>query len=457
MASCDLAIVGAGPGGYVAAIRAAQLGMKTAIVEREAIGGVCLNWGCIPSKAIIRNAEVLSLVKRADQFGIHIEGVTADFAAGVERSRGVIDKLVRGVKGLLMKNGVEVITGDATLVDSHTIGIGGDLLEAKNVILATGGRARTLPGLEVDEELVITYRGIMRNDLPEQLIIVGGGAIGLEAAYVYAAYGVNVTVVEFLPSILPREDEDIARYLARYLERQGITILTGSKVTGLKRDGKLATVEVETPNGEQRIPADRVIVSVGIQGNVEGLGLENVGVAVERSFIQTDAELRANTDGVYAIGDVTGTMPLAHVAQAQGVYVVERIAGGETRPIDYNAVPRAVYCNPQVASMGLTEREAREQGYDVSVGRFPMSANGKALGANEADGFAKMVVDGGTGELLGAHLLGHQVTELLGELSLARILEGTNLEVGAVINAHPTISEVVKEAALAASGQAIHM
>ena len=454
----DLVVIGAGPGGYVAAIRAAQLGMKVAMVEREAVGGVCLNWGCIPSKALIRNAEVLSLIKRASEFGIGVEGVTADFAAGQARVRGVVDKLTRGVSGLLKKAGVEVITGDAAMVDAHTIGVGDDRLEAKNVIIATGARPRTLPDLDVDGELVITYReAATATGLPEHMVIVGGGPIGLEAAWVQAVYGVDVTVVEFLPSILPREDEDVSRCLTRYLERQGVTILTGSKVTGLSRNGKGGTVRVETPDGEQSLHADSILVAVGVRGNVEGLGLDNVGATVEHGFIQVDDTQRVTADGVYAIGDVTGRMPLAHVAQAQGVYVVEQIAGEEPTAIDYDAVPRAVYTNPQVASMGLTEREAKEKGHEVKTGRFPMSANGKALAAGEADGFAKVVVDASTGELLGAHLLGHGVTELLGELSLTRILEGTHLEVGAVINAHPTISEAVKEAALAVDGRAIHM
>ncbi len=458
MAAHDLVVIGSGPGGYVAAIRAAQLGMSVAVVEREEIGGVCLNWGCIPSKALLRNAEVLSMVQHADRFGIHVEGITADFGHAVDRSRQVVDRLVRGVEGLLKKNSVEVVRGSARLLDSRTVAVGDQRLEARNVIIATGARPKSIPGFDIDGELVVTYReAILQPSVPPKAVIIGGGPIGVEFASIYNAYGADVTIVELLPRILPNEDEDVSRLLTRALERQGIHISTEARVSGLQRNGaKGATVEVETAQGAQRFSANRVLVAVGIQGNTEELGLERAGVTVEGGYVKVDETLSANGDGVYAIGDVAGTMPLAHVAQAQGVYVAERLAGEEPTPLDYRAMPRAVYCNPQVAAIGLTEQEAKAQGLEFKVGRFPFTANGKAQALGETEGMAKVIVDAGSGELLGGHLIGHEVTELLGELSLARIMEGTNLEVGAVVNAHPTISETIKEAALAAEGRAIH-
>ena len=459
MADYDLAVVGAGPGGYVAAIRAAQLGMRVAVIEREAVGGVCLNWGCIPSKALIRNAEVLALVRRADRFGIQVQGIEADYAQGVERARKVVDRLTKGVDGLLKKHNVDLIQGSGTLTDSHTIAVDGHHIQARNILLATGAHPRTLPGFDVDGELVVTYReGIFMTDVPADLVILGGGAIGVEAAYVYNAYGAHVAVVESESTILPREDEEITKHLTRALERQGITIHASSKAIGLERSGTSGgTVTVETPAGTEALHADRVLVSIGTAANTDGLGLENVGIELERGHIRVDDELRANADGVYAVGDVTGIMPLAHVAQAQGVQVAERLAGLETHPLDYDAMPRAIYCNPQVASFGLTEQEAQAQGVAYKVGSFPMLANSKALAQDEREGMAKVLVDPDSGRLLGAHLIGHEVTEVLGELSLARMLGGTNLEVGAMVHAHPSISEIVKEAALAADGQAIHI
>ncbi|MCE2469208.1 MAG: dihydrolipoyl dehydrogenase [Dehalococcoidia bacterium] len=458
MTAYDLVVIGAGPGGYVAAIRAAQLGLSTAIVEREAVGGVCLNWGCIPSKALIRNAEVLSLVKSAGEYGVAVSGVEADYAAGVERSRGVVERLTRGVQGLLRKAKVEVVMGDATLDGPNAVVVGERRLEAKNVIVATGASPRALPGFEIDGERVVTYQeAIVQTDVPAQICIVGAGPIGVEFAYVYAAYGAKVTVVEAEATVLPGEDAEVTRFLRRYLERQGIEFLTSTKSSSVRPTEDGATVTMETSEGERDMRFDRVLVAVGVKPNTEGLGLESAGAQLERGFVKVDERLRANGAGLYAIGDVTGIKPLAHVAQAQGVYVAELIAGEEPFPLDYQGMPSAVYCNPQVASFGLTEQAAAEQGIEVKVGRFPLGANGKALALNEAEGFAKVVVDAHTGEILGAHLLGGEVTELLGELSLARIMEGTSMEVGAVVNAHPTISEAVKEAALAAEGKAVHI
>ncbi|MEX2598427.1 MAG: dihydrolipoyl dehydrogenase [Dehalococcoidia bacterium] len=458
MATYDLAIIGAGPGGYVAAIRAGQLGMKVACIERDVIGGVCLNWGCIPSKSLIRNAEVLNLVNDAGTYGIKTGAVKADYSVALQRSRKVVDRLTKGVGSLFRKNKVEFITGEAKLTGPNSIAVNGDSIEAKNIIIATGSRPRMLPGIEVDGKTVVTYReAILQDTAPSEAVIIGGGAIGVEFAYVYNAYGAKVTVVEFEPRILPKEDAEISTALTKALTKQGIKILTGAKVTEVKTSGKGATVKVDGPDGEVSLPADRVLVAVGISANTEGLGLEEAGVELDRGFVKVDGELRANDNGMYAIGDVMGVMPLAHVAQGQAVHVVERIAGEETYPLDYLAMPRAVYCNPQVASMGLTEQEAQEQGHEVKVGKFPLIANGKALALDDNEGFVKVIVDARTGELLGAHLIGHEVTEMLGELSLTRLLEGTNVEIGAVINAHPTISEAIKEAALAAEGKAVHI
>jgi dihydrolipoamide dehydrogenase len=458
MANYDLAIIGGGPGGYVAAIRAAQLGMSTVCIEREVLGGVCLNWGCIPSKSLIHNAEILNTVNNAATYGIVTGVITADYSVALGRSRKVVERLTKGVAGLFKKNGVEHVQGHAQLVGPHTIAVGDARIEATNIIIATGASPRPVPGIEIDGTTVVTYReAIMQDTAPTDAVIIGGGAIGVEFGFVYNSYGANVTIVEALPRIMAKEDDEVSSALTRSLRKQGIDILTESRVTEIEKTSTGVIVHIATPDDDNLcIPADRVLLSIGIIANTEDLGLEFAGVKVENGFIKVDDQLRANSNGIYAIGDVTGKMPLAHVAQAQGVYVVETIAGHETYPIDYMAIPRATYSSPQVASMGLSEREAAEQGIKVKVGKFSFLANGKALAQDAYEGFAKLVVDESTGELLGAHLVGHEVTELLGELSLTRLMEGTSVEVGAVINAHPTLSEAVKEAALAAEGRAVH-
>ncbi len=458
MATYDLAIIGGGPGGYVAAIRAAQLGMTTVCIERDELGGVCLNWGCIPSKALIHNANILNTVKGAANYGIVTGPVTADYSVALQRSRKVVTRLTKGVASLFKKYGVEYVKGQAQIMGPHTINVEDACIEATNIIVATGASPRLLPGIEPDGEVVVTYReAILQETAPTNVVIIGGGSIGVEFGFVYNAYGASVTIVEALPRVLPKEDDEVSYALARSLRKRGIDILTESKIKQVESTDGGVIVHIETPDDDDlHITADRVLISIGIVANTEGLGLENAGVQLENGFIKVDDQLRANGDGIYAIGDVTGKMPLAHVAQAQGVYVVETLAGEETYPIDYMAVPRATYSNPQVASMGLSEREVAEQGRNVKVGRFPFLANGKALAQDDYEGFAKIIIDESTGELLGAHLVGHEVTELLGELSLTRLMEGTSVEVGAVINAHPTLSEAVKEAALAAEGRAVH-
>ncbi len=458
MADYDVAVIGSGPGGYAAAIRAAQLGLKTVCIEREALGGVCLNWGCIPSKALLHNAEVLNTVNNASAFGIAVEGVSADYAAGVARSRKVVDRLTKGIAALFRKNEVDYIEGQASILGPHVIEVDGKRIEADHLIIATGAVPATLNGSAVDGEVVLSYREAIVDDrVPKRVVVIGGGPIGVEFGYVYNAYASAVTIVEGMPRILPQEDEEVSQALARALTKLGMKVLAGSTVTKVTVVSAMAEVEIDTPDGKLSLSADRVLVAVGIRPNTEGLGAENAGATLDRGFVQVDDNLSANGGSLYAIGDVNGRLPLAHVAQAEGVFVAERIAGLDPQPLDYLAMPRAAYCSPQVASMGLTEAEARDQGYEVKIGKFPFLANGKSLAAGHSEGFAKIVADASTGELLGAHLIGHEVTELLGELSLTRLLDGTDIELGRVVNAHPSMSEAVKEAALAAEGHAVHI
>ena len=458
--SYDLAVIGSGPGGYVAAIRAGQLGLKTAIIEKEALGGACLNWGCIPTKALLKNAEIVSYVRRADEFGLKFDGFHADYPTAMARSRRVVDRNTRGVRFLLRKNNVTHIEGAGRLAGPNRVAVepGGAVIEAKNIIIATGARPRALPALPVDGQRIISSReSIILTDLPKSMAIVGGGAIGVEFAYIYAMYGVDVTIVELLPRLVPNEDADISAQLERSFRGLGIKILTGAAVTSVASAPGGVTVSVEQGGAAQSLDAGMVLVAVGVQPNVEDLDLEAAGVAVDRAGIRVDDFMATTAPGVYAIGDVTGKMPLAHVASAQAVTAVEHIMGLDPQPLDYINMPRTTYCNPQIASFGLTEAQAREQGYDVNVGVFNAMANGKALAMGETEGMVKLVVDSRYGELLGGHLIGPEVTELLGELSMTRMLEGTTLELGWTVHAHPSLSEMLKEAALSAQGRAVHM
>ncbi len=460
MAEYDVVVVGSGVGGYVAAIRAAQLGMNTAIVERSELGGTCLNWGCIPSKALLRNAEVVGLLKHADEFGIAFDNLRVDFSKAIDRSRKVVKRLTDGVSFLLKKNQVTVYQGYGVIKDANTVEVQGteETLTAKNIIIGTGARFRQLPNLPIDGKIVITSREAleMRN-APNRAVIVGAGATGAEFAYLWSKYGTEVTLVELLPRLVPTEDEEVSNQLLRSFRRQGIKSMTGSTVDEVNVTSGKAMVTVTNEKGTSIIECDTVLVAVGAQGNVDGIGLEAVGVQVERGYISIDEMMRTTVENIYAIGDVTGKMLLAHVASAQGVTAVEHMAGLDPQPLDYEFIPRATYCRPQIGSFGLTEAQAAERGYTVRVGKFPFIASGKALALAESDGFVKVVVDDEIGDILGGHMIGAEVTELLGELGMARLLESTTKELGWLVHPHPTLSETIKEAALAADGEAVHI
>lgn len=459
MAAYDVVIIGGGPGGYVAAIRAAQLGLKAALVEQDRVGGLCLNWGCIPSKALLHSADILETIKGASKFGITVDGVHADLSVAVDQSRKVVDRMVRGVEFLLDKNGVAVFQGQGYVRSLGQVEVRptGDVLETKNMIIATGARNRTIPGLEVDGQQVITsHEALELREVPPSIVIVGGGPLGVEFAYLYRAFGSQVTILEMLPHLLPGEDEEMGTRLERAFAQQGIQVLTNARVRGLERNGESVRVVVEALKGEIRVEGSKVLVGIGMQANSDGLGLEQLGVDLDRGFIRINERMATNVPGIYAIGDVTGPPLLAHVASAQGVVAVEGIAGKEPQQLSYDDMPRATYCRPQVASLGLTEAQARERGYQVQVGKFPFRANGKAMAIGEEEGMAKVVMDARYGDILGFHLIGPEVTELISEVSLARLLEVTPAEIGMAVHPHPTLSEVVKEAALAAQGEAVH-
>lgn len=459
MPDFDLAIVGAGPGGYVAAIRAAQLGLKTAVIEKDAVGGVCLNWGCIPSKALLHSAEVLNLMRHAEEFGITYKDLNADLAVSVDRSRGIVERFVGGVETLLNQNKVTLIRGAARLTSATALAVtpGGETVTAKNIIIAAGGVTRSLPNLPVDGDRIITSREALElKQPPASLIVVGGGAVGVEFAYLYRSYGTDVTIVELLPALVPNEDEDVSRQLERSFKAQGINIRTGARVEGVKVGKDSVTVTVTEGDKKSDIVAEKVLIGVGFAANSDGLGLQEAGIELERGWVKIDDFGRTNLPGVWAIGDITGRLLLAHVASHQGVTAVETIAGLNPPPLDYNQIPRATYCQPQIGSLGLTEAQARERGFEVQTGRFPFRANGKAMALGEQDGFVKIVADKKTGQVLGYHMIGNNVTELLAVASLGSVLETTPAELGYAVSAHPTLSEALKEAALAVSGKAIH-
>ncbi|GLK75553.1 dihydrolipoyl dehydrogenase [Methylopila jiangsuensis] len=476
--SYDIIVIGGGPGGYVTAIRAAQLGFKTAVVEREHLGGICLNWGCIPTKALLRSAEIYHYFQHAKDYGLSAEKVTFDPAAVVKRSRGVSAQLNGGVGFLLKKNKVDVIWGEATLTKPGEVKVaaskksvqgppapapkgakGEGTYAAKHVIVATGARPRVLPGLEPDKKLVWTYfEAMVPETFPKSLLVVGSGAIGVEFASFYRTMGAEVTIVEVLPQILPVEDEEIAAHARKRFEKQGIRILTGAKVTKLDKGADDVTATVELGDGKtETIKVDRVISAVGVVGNIENLGLEALGVKTERGCVVTDGLGRTSVKGVYAIGDVAGPPMLAHKAEHEGVICVEAIKGLDVHPMDKARIPGCTYCQPQVASVGLTEKKAKEQGRKIKVGRFPFTGNGKAIALGEPDGLVKTIFDAETGELIGAHMVGAEVTELIQGFVVAMNLETTEEELMHAVFPHPTLSEMMHESVLDAYGRAIHI
>ncbi|SLM18325.1 Dihydrolipoyl dehydrogenase [uncultured spirochete] len=461
----NLLVIGAGPGGYEAAIRASQLGLKVAIVDKQWLGGVCLNVGCVPSKALLKNAEVAyTLRERGKEFGFSFDNLNLDYAAAVRRSRQVSDRLTRGVGFLMKKNNIAVHMGAARLLDKNTVEITDKTgqvqrVSAENILIATGSQPTMPPAFPVDGEKVLTYReAILQEKLPTSVVIIGAGAIGLEFATIWSAYGTEVTLVEMLPRIAPLEDEEVSAELTNAFNKRGIKTLTGTRVLAIRTTEAGVKVSVAGPNGEQTLEAEQALVAIGFKPNTANLGLEAIGVALtEKHFIQVDDRMATNIPGIWAIGDVTGKLLLAHVASAQGILCAEAMAGKATKPIDYSMVPRATYSQPQVASFGLTEAQVREKGLAYKVGKFPFMANGKALGLSDSGGFAKLLTESQTGEILGAHLIGPEVSELLGELTLAWQNELTVTEIGRNIHAHPTLSEVVMEAAENAEGRAINI
>ena len=465
MSDYDVIVIGAGPAGYVAAIRAAQLGLKTAIIDKQWLGGVCLNVGCIPSKALLRNAEIAHLLREGGkEFGFSFENLNLDYSSAVKRSRQVSARLTKGVAFLMKKNNIEVLMGTAKLTATDTVTITTEegssrSLTAKNIIIATGASVAIPSGWQVDGKVVVTYlEAILQEQLPQSAVIIGAGAIGLEFATVWNAYGCDVTLVEMLPRIAPLEDEEISAELTKAFNKRKIKTLAGHRVESLQVKNGKAIIKVSSPEGEKTLEAEQALVAIGFKPNSRNLGLEDIGVKLnERGMIEIDERMATNIPGIWAIGDVTGKLMLAHVGSAQGIICAENIAGVETIQLNYVNMPRATYCQPQIASFGLTEAQAKEKGYEVKVGRFPFQANGKALGLGESGGWIKIISDAKYGEILGAHMIGPEVTELLPELTLAQNMELTAAEIARNVHAHPTLSEVIMEAAHAVEGQAIHI
>jgi dihydrolipoamide dehydrogenase len=459
----DVFIVGGGIGGYTAAIRAAQLGMSAGIVERDRLGGVCLNWGCIPTKALLRNAEILQTFRHADEWGITVDNLKYDYSKMIKRSRGIAERISKGVEYLMKKNKIDYLKGNARVVSPGTVeikteGKGNETVQAKHIILATGARPRTIPGVSIDHLRVMNSTDALTiTRQPRSIIIIGAGAIGIEFAYFYNSIGTKVTVVEMMTSILPLEDRELTKMLDSSLKKQGIEILTETRVEGVKPGPNDVTVTVASTEGKKELRADMALMAIGVQGNVEDLGLEILGVTVEKWQITADQHFRTNVSGVYAIGDVIGPPWLAHVAAAEGIHCVDAIAGKNPEPIDYSSIPGCTYCQPQLASVGLTEEKAREKGHELKIGRFPFRPLGKAVAIGETEGMVKVIFDAKYGELLGAHILGSDATEMIGELVVAKRLETTGPQLYHAIHAHPTLGEAIMEAAAAAYGEAINI
>lgn len=458
MSNYDTIVIGGGPGGYVAAIKASQLGQKTAVVEKQHMGGICLNWGCIPTKSLLRNAEVMNLLKEGKIFGFSFDNLKVDYSVAHKRSRQVSERLVKGVGFLMKKNKIDVIEGTGTLKSATEVEVNGQVYTAKNIILATGARPRSIPGVQLDGQKLLSYfEALALTEAPASLMVVGAGAIGMEFAHVFRSYGAEVTVIEMLPRVLPLEDEEVSAEVAKQFGRNGIKIKTGAKVEKVETDDSGVTITVSQNGQTETLKAEKALIAIGVAPNSENLGLEAVGVKTERGFIQVNDRMQTSVPNIYAIGDVTGKLALAHVASAMGITAAEAIAGHETRALNYTNMPRCTYCFPEVASVGLTEAQAKEKGYEVKIGKFPFQPNGKALGLNENVGFVKIVAEAKYNEVLGVHMVGPHVTELLAGPTGMIGLETTVEEIAHTVHPHPTLSEVVMEAAHAALGQAIHM
>jgi dihydrolipoamide dehydrogenase len=459
----DLLVLGSGPGGYVAAIRASQLGMKVGIVERESLGGICLNWGCIPTKALLKSANVFDYINHADDYGISVSSPKVDFGGMIKRSRDVADGMSKGVQFLMKKNKIEVIMGEGKVLPGKKLEVRDSdgktkTLSAKNIIIATGGRSRELPNLPQDKKKIIGYRQAMYMDKqPKKMVVVGSGAIGVEFAYFYNSIGTEVTIVEYMPNIVPVEDEEVSKQLERTFKKTGIKIMTNAEVTSVDTSGKGCKVNVKTKKGEEQLECDVVLSAVGVVANIENIGLEDVGIATDKGKIMVNDYYETNIPGYYAIGDCVPGQALAHVASAEGILCVEKIAGHHVEAIDYNNIPGCTYCSPEVASVGYTEKAAKEAGYDIKVGKFPFSASGKASAAGHKDGFVKLIFDAKYGELLGGHMIGANVTEMIAEIVAIRRLETTGEELIKTVHPHPTMSEAVMEAAAAAYDEVIHL
>ena len=459
----DVIVVGSGPGGYVTAIRASQLGLKTAVIEKESLGGICLNWGCIPTKALLKSANVFDYINHAEDYGIKVNDYKADFNGIIKRSRSVAEKMSGGVQFLMKKNKIDIIMGNGKVLPGKKVQVTDDKgknteYSAKHIIIATGARSRQLPNLPQDGEKVIGYREAMvLPKLPKKMVVVGSGAIGVEFAYFYNAMGVDVTIVEFLPNIVPVEDEEVSKQLLRTFKKQGMKIMTESTVEKVDNKGKSCTVTVKTKKGEETIECDVVLSAVGIEANIQNIGLEDVGIVVDKGKIIVNDYYETNIPGYYAIGDAVPGPALAHVASAEGITCVEKIAGLNPESIDYGNIPGCTYCSPEIASVGMTEQAAKDAGHEIKIGKFPFSASGKASASGHNDGFIKLIFDAKYGELLGGHMIGANVTEMIAEIVAIRRLETTGHELIKTIHPHPTMSEAIMEAAAAAYGEVIHM
>ncbi|NIK72593.1 dihydrolipoamide dehydrogenase [Thermonema lapsum] len=459
----DVIVIGSGPGGYVAAIRASQLNMKVAVVEAAELGGICLNWGCIPTKALLKSAQVFEYIQHAEEYGIKVSSAKHDFEAMIQRSREVANGMSKGIQFLFRKNKIDLIQGWGKLTKDRKVEVTDKegkkkVYEAKHIIIATGGRARELPHIKIDNEKVIGYRKAMTLEKqPKKMVIMGSGAIGVEFAYFYHSIGTEVTIVEYLPRIVPNEDEEVSKQLEKIYKKKGMKIYTSSEVIAVDTQGKGCKVTVKTPNGEEVLECDVLLSAVGVVANIENIGLEDAGVKVEKGKIVVDEFYRTNVPGVYAIGDVTPGPALAHVASAEGIICVEKIAGLNPHPLNYGNIPGCTYCQPEIASVGMTEQQAREAGYEIKVGKFPYTASGKASAAGAKDGFVKVIFDAKYGEWLGAHMIGANVTEMIAEVVVARNLETTGHEIIKSVHPHPTMSEAIMEAVAAAYGEVIHL